>query len=31
MVRICIHPKKGNMEPKIGGLEDDFPLQLGDF
>ena len=24
-------PWKINMEPENGGLEDDFPLQLGDF
>ncbi len=24
-------PWKINMEPKNGGLEDDFPFQLGDF
>ena len=24
-------PPKINMEPKNGGLEDDFPFQLGDF
>ena len=24
-------PPKTNMEPKNGGLEDDFPVQLGDF
>ena len=24
-------PLKTNMEPKNGGLEDDFPFQLGDF
>ena len=24
-------PWKKNMEPKNGGLEDDFPFQLGDF
>ena len=23
-------PRKINMEPKNGGLEDDFPFQLGD-
>ena len=37
---LCIHaptithlytPLKINMEPKNGGLEDDFPFQLGDF
>ena len=27
-----IHPDwKTNMEPKNGGLEDDFPFQTGDF
>ena len=26
-----ITPLKLNMEPENGGLEDDFPLQLGDF
>ena len=26
-----ITPWKINMEPKHGGLEDDFPFQLGDF
>ena len=26
-----IPPWKINMEPEIDGLEDDFPLQLGDF
>ena len=24
-------PRKTNMEPKNGGLEDDFPFQTGDF
>ena len=24
-------PPKTNMEPKNGGLEDDFPFQTGDF
>jgi len=24
-------PLKVNMEPKNGGLKDDFPFQLGDF
>ena len=24
-------PLKIYMEPKTGGLEDDFPIQLGDF
>ena len=24
-------PLKINMEPKNGGLEDDFPFQTGDF
>ena len=24
-------PPKTNMEPKNGGLEDDFPFQIGDF
>ena len=24
-------PRKINMEPKNGGLEDDFPFQAGDF
>ena len=24
-------PPKTNMEPKNGGLEDDFPFQLGDL
>ena len=28
---IDITPLKINMEPKNGGLEDDFPFQLGDF
>ena len=26
-----VHSNKINMEPKHGGLEDDFPFQLGDF
>ena len=26
-----LHPLKINMEAKNGGLEDDFPFQLGDF
>jgi len=26
-----LHPLKINMEAKHGGLEDDFPFQLGDF
>ena len=25
------YPPKTNMEPENDGLEDDFPLQLGDF
>ena len=24
-------PRKTNMEPENGGLEDDFPFQTGDF
>ena len=29
---MCMHdtPLKFNMEPENGGLEDDFPFQLGD-
>ena len=26
-----VTPPKANMEPKNGGLEDDSPVQLGDF
>ena len=28
---VKLHPLKMNMEAKHGGLEDDFPFQLGDF
>ena len=29
---VLLHPgRKKNMEPKNGGLEDDFPFQLDDF
>ena len=28
---VKLHPVKMNMEAKHGGLEDDFPFQLGDF
>ena len=28
---VCTLKKKINMKPKRGGLEDDFPFQLGDF
>ena len=30
-VFVDITPRKTDMEPKNGALEDDFPLQAGDF